>query len=81
MLRISRHRMSRVPNGLAIAAAALLLGSTLAGNRNSSFEERAGWMAATHTAVVEGRQTRVPAKVSAPEKKNKVFKMSLFLFR
>ena len=81
MLRISRHRTTRVPNALAIAAAALLLGSTLAGNRDSGFEERAGWMAATDTAVVEGRQNRVPAKVQAPEKKNKVFKMSLFLFR
>jgi len=81
MMRISRYSMSRVPNGLAIAAAALLLGSTIAGVGDSRFEERAGWTGAAKTAVVESRQARSPAKVSVPEKKNKAFKMSLFLFR
>jgi hypothetical protein len=81
MLRISRYRMTRVPNGLAIVAAALLLGSTLSGVGGSVLKERAGWTGAADTTVIESRQARSPAKASVAGKKNKAFKMSLFLFR
>ena len=81
MLRISRYRMTRVPNGLAIVAAALLLGSTLTGVGGSVFEEKAGWTGAADTTFIESRQARNPAKASVAKKKNKAFKMSLFLFR
>ena len=76
MLRLTKHRMTQVPNGLAVVAALLLLVTAVAGvNRTTRVEAEAKALAARAEAVV--------AQVEADESavRDKGFKMSLFLFR
>ena len=76
MLRLTRHRMTQVPNGLAVFAALLLLATAIAGlNRTIQ--------APTEARELDARSETAGAKVEAVETaaRDKGFKMSLYLFR
>ena len=76
MLRLTRHRMTQVPNGLAVFAALLLLATAFAGvNRSSQAPNEMRDLAARSETV----DTR--AEVIETASRDKGFKMSLYLFR
>jgi hypothetical protein len=77
MLRLTKNRISRIPNHLALGAALLLLVTAAAG---------VGGTAPKTLAVAEFAAQATTDKVMQPEavepaKKDKRFKMSLYLFR
>ena len=81
MLRFKSHHTPRISNSLAVFAALMLLVSAVAGTSNSGFTSK---NPADQMAGIE----LVPKHLFANEtpggnthKKNKSFKVSLFLFR
>ena len=81
MLKFRLHHTPRISNGLAVFAALMLLVSALAGISDSGLTSK---NPADQTAGIE----LVPTQLFASEtpggnthKKNKSFKVSLFLFR
>ena len=81
MLRFKSHHTPQISNSLAVFAALMLLVSAVAGTSNSGFTSK---NPADQTAGIE----LVPTQLFASEppggnahKKNKSFKVSLFLFR
>lgn len=80
MLKLNRIRKWHVPNTLAIAAALLLLASSLAGvERPAKPFESGASLAASQPASV-GQPEAAPL-AQAPVKKARKFRVSLFLFR
>ncbi|MDT8319156.1 MAG: hypothetical protein RQ826_01380 [Xanthomonadales bacterium] len=82
MLRLTRTRNQRVPNGLAMIAALLLIGSGLAGLKPA--EERAD----AESRIAGQVENTAPESESAPRadvtsktNKRRGFRMSFFLFR
>ena len=76
MLRLTRHRMTHVPNGLAVFAALLLLATAFAGVSRPS-------QSPAETHELAARTEAVDSRVEAAETaaRDKGFKMSLYLFR
>ena len=81
MLRFKSYRTPRISNSLAVFAALMLLGSALAGISQSVVTTK---NPAVQTAGIESSLKQTFAS-EAPggntHKKNKSFKVSLFLFR
>ena len=78
MLRLTTHQKSRISNRLAIFAAVLLLVTSLAGMGGSIMPESAAM------ASLAAADQAVPALSSTngtKARKNRGFKISLFLFR
>jgi hypothetical protein len=81
MLRFKSHRTPPISNGLAVFAALMLLGSALAGISHSVVTTMDP---AAQTAGIEPEATQLFASETAggnTHKRNKSFKVSLFLFR
>lgn len=82
MLRLTRPRKQRVPNSLAIIAALLLIGSSLAGmnpaqNRADAESQIAGQVENTASEPESASRAEVASKAN----KRSGFRMSFFLFR
>jgi len=81
MLRFKSHHTPRISNGLAVVAALMLLVSAMVGFSGSVVTTKE---MAVQTAGIESAPTQAFAS-EAPggntHKKNKSFKVSLFLFR
>ncbi len=81
MLRFKSHNTPRISNSLAVFAALMLLVGALAGVSKSGLTSQGS---AEQTAGIESFPTQIFAS-EAPRgktyKKNKSFKVSLFLFR
>jgi hypothetical protein len=81
MLRFKSHHTPRISNSLAVFAALILLASTLAGISDSGLTSKD---TADQTAGIELAPTQLFASETPggnTHKKNKSFKVSLFLFR
>jgi hypothetical protein len=82
MLKPIRIRKWRIPNALAIAAALLLLASSLAHVEGPTPAGEAGMSLATlQPASVEPAQSAHTPLAQAPVKKTPKFRVNLFLFR
>jgi hypothetical protein len=81
MLRITRHPKSRISNRLAIFAALLLLVTSLSeiGNTGLSSSDVEALLATN--SVAESAPVSLQSRSSTKAKKNRNFKVSLFLFR
>lgn len=77
MLRLTKHRMSRIPNKLAFFAALMLLVTAAAGVSKTLPDSFQAPELAARAAANSGVQT----EAIEPVKKDKGFKMSLYLFR
>jgi hypothetical protein len=81
MLRFKSHHTPRISNSLAVFAALMLLGSALAGISHSVVATKDS---SVQTAGIEAAPTQSFASETPggnTHKKNKSFKVSLFLFR
>ena len=78
MLRLTKHRMSRIPNKLALSAALLLLVTAAIGIGNTPPDRMSAPELAVHLASDRALQQTQSIE---PAKKEKRFKMSLYLFR
>jgi hypothetical protein len=81
MLRLKLHHTPRISNTLAVFAALMLLGSSLAGVGSSIMT---GYASAGQSAEIESEPSQIlnsEAAVGITGKKSKSFKVSLFLFR
>ena len=81
MLLFKSHHTPRIPNSLAVFAALMLLVSALAGISDSVMTTKDS---AIHMVGIESAPTQVIASENPGQnthKKNKSFKVSLFLFR
>ncbi len=81
MLPLTRNRKIRVSNGLAIIAALMLLTSTFAGLGGSINSEGGQDSFMASQSPGKSEPVVVQAKNSNTAKKQKGFKVSLFLFR
>jgi hypothetical protein len=81
MLRIKSQNSPRISNGLAVLAAVMLMVSALAGINNSALTsmESANRSAKSESAPIQTVVKTAPG--GNTHKKNKNFKVSLFLFR
>ena len=79
MLRITTHHKPRISNRLAGFSALLLLVATLAGTGNPASTVETGFI--TNAAVADNAPLTLSTRSGSSVKKNKGFKMSLFLFR
>jgi hypothetical protein len=88
MMRLSPHYRLRVPNGLAIAGAFLLLASTLAGVNDAPMSQVEQEIASVESVLTDNPAETTAATAEAIEAvpqpaviKHKRFKVNLFLFR
>ena len=81
MLPITRKRKFKVPNHLAVFAAVLLMVTSLVGLGNTDLPDGKHFVFQAASDVTAQTPLKVPATVPSQSKKNKGFKMSLFLFR
>jgi hypothetical protein len=81
MLRITGSRKSRISNRLAVFAALLLAITSLSGVSNTDLFTPGADGQHAGTTVSETRNDRVSSGTKATVKKNKGFKVSLFLLR
>jgi len=81
MLRFRSHHTPRISNGLAVIAALMLLVSALASISDSvvTIKDPAGQTAGIETTPTQTFASETPD--GNTHKKNKSFKVSLFLFR
>jgi len=81
MLRINRTRKIRISNRMAGFAAVLLVVSSLAGISGSTFSTANESALSTLSMTSDGSPSLFQADSGKKGKRNKGFKMSLFLFR
>ena len=82
MLRLTTHHKSRISNRLAGFSALLLLVASLAGAGNPASTAEHGVMTKGAVAeAVDNAPLTLSSRGGSTVKKNKGFKMSLFLFR
>ena len=81
MLRITGNRKARISNRLAVFAALLLAITSLSGISNTDLFTQGADGQYANTAVSETGKDRVSAGTKTTVKKNKGFKVSLFLLR
>jgi len=81
MLRIAGNRKARISNRLAVFAALLLAITSLSGISNADLFTQGSDGQYASTAVSEIRKDRVSSGAETTVKKNKGFKVSLFLLR
>jgi len=81
MLRLTRHPQSRISNRLAIFAALLLLVTSLSGIGNSVVSSGEGEALAATNSAAESAPVSLRSGSSTKARKNRNFKISLFLFR
>lgn len=81
MLRLTRKSKSRISNSLAILATLMLIVTALADVDNPASSAGSGEPQLTGTTVIEDGSASIRPNASVASKKNKRFKMSLFLFR
>ena len=82
MLKLIRIRKWHVPNALAVAAALLLLASSLAGLGSPAQPVEAGYSLAASQPASAGQAEAAPQPLTqAPVKKARKFRVHLFLFR
>jgi hypothetical protein len=81
MLRLTKHRNSRISDRLAIFAALLLVVTSLAGIGNSVISSGEGEAQFASMSFADDAPVSLQSRNSATVKKNNNFKVSLFLFR
>jgi glucose dehydrogenase len=81
MLPLTRKRKFRIPNHLAVFAAVLLMVTSVAGLGSSAMTDGKHSVAQATTEATAQTPARAHTSASSKTKKNKGFKMSLFLFR
>lgn len=81
MLRLTRNREFKVSNRVAVFAALMLTVISLAGAGSSTAIPESQSVNFADTNAVESTTESVRSRSSSAVKKNKGFKVSLFLFR
>ena len=81
MLRLTKHQKSPVSDRLAIFAALVLTITSLAGIGNSVISAGEGNAALSSLTTADNASTALHSNSAATIKKNRNFKVSLFLFR
>ena len=79
MLKLTRFRKWHMPNAVAIAAALLLLVSTLVSMKQPAEPMAAPLLAATQAGTIP--QQAAESEQLAPAKQARKFRVNLFLFR
>jgi len=81
MLRLTRQAKSRISDRLAIFAALLLLVTSLSGIGNSFISSSDGEELLIASSAAESAPVSLQSGSNSKAKKNRNFKVSLFLFR